>query len=63
MATTFQTVSDEMALTDWSVSNAPATRPTEARQDRPNLLGLATAVLAGAAMLAAVLYLLPPGVH
>lgn len=62
MATTYRTVSEEMAWTNWSAPEQ-ATRRPETVQNKPSLLSIAAAVAAGVAMLAGAIYLLPPGIH
>ena len=60
MATTYQTVSEEMAGTDWSVSTPRAPRVSDTAT-RPNLIGIAIAAVASLVAILGVIYLLPPG--
>ena len=61
MATTYRTVSDEMALTDWTMTRQSDAPVANLEQRRPNFISLSIAIVVGAAMLAAVFYLLPAG--
>lgn len=61
MANTFHTVSEEMARTDWAGSHDRT--PLATQQGSRSMIGLVAALIVAGALLAGIIYLVPPTVY